>query len=49
MSKSEEDKEFAAWLRTLDRLPAEKPGDEAWNAHVIMDTLDKIETLTRES
>lgn len=43
---NDEDKEFAAWLRTLDRLPAEIEGREGWNAHVIMDAIDKIEALT---
>ncbi|WP_427422640.1 hypothetical protein [Lysinibacillus fusiformis] len=41
-SKRDEEADFRAWLRTLDRLPAEKPGDERWNAHVIMNTFEHV-------
>lgn len=37
-----EEQDFRAWLRTLDQLPAEVPGDEEWNGHVLMDTFEKI-------
>lgn len=44
MEATERDEEikFRAWLCTLPNLPAEVPGDETWNAAVIMDTIDKL-------
>jgi len=41
-----DEQDFRAWLRTLDRLPAEVPGNETWNAAVIMDTIEKINQPT---
>ena len=30
-SVDNEDARFRAWLRTIDELPADVPGDDAWN------------------
>lgn len=38
--REDEDRKFAEWLKTLEKLPAEVNGDERWNAAVIMDALD---------
>lgn len=43
-----DEQDFRAWLRTLDKLPAEVPGSESWNARVIMDTIEKINQPTTE-
>lgn len=37
-----EERQFRAWLRTLDRLPAEVPGDETWNGAVLMAAFDRL-------
>lgn len=38
--REDEDRKFAEWLKTRKRLPVEIEGDDRWNAHVIMNTLD---------
>lgn len=40
--KEREEADFRAWLRTLDRLPAEVPGKESWNNRVLMDTFEYL-------
>lgn len=42
MSERRDEEDFRAWLRTLDRLPAEVNRDENWNSLVIMDAIDKL-------